>query len=65
MDGASNIQDCGVGLILTNIDGVVIEYALRFDFKASNNQAKYKTLIVRLKIVKNLDVKYLRVFTDS
>ena len=64
VDGASNAQGCGVGLILTNIDEVVIEYVLRFDFKASNNQIEYEALIVRSKIVKDLDVKCLRVFTD-
>ena len=63
--GASNVQDCGAGLILTNIDGVVTEYVLRFGFKASNNQAKYEVLIARLKIVKDLSIKCLRVFTDS
>ena len=42
VDGASNIQGCGAGLILTNIDGMVIEYALWFDFEAFNNQVKYK-----------------------
>ena len=57
MDGASNAQDCGVDLILTNIDGVVTEYTLQFGFKASNHQTEYEALIIRLKITKNLDVK--------
>ena len=37
IDGASNAQGSGAGFLLTNSDGVVTEYALRFDFKASNN----------------------------
>ena len=65
MDGASNAQDCGAGPILTNIDRMVTEYAFKFDFKTSNNQAEYEALIVRLKIAKDLSVKCLRVFTDS
>ena len=28
MDEASNTQGCGMGLILTNVDGMVIEYVL-------------------------------------
>ena len=64
MDGASNAQRCSAGLMLIDIDGMVIEYALWFDFKASNNQTEYETLIVGLKIAKDLDVKYLRIFTD-
>ncbi|XP_073109503.1 uncharacterized protein [Elaeis guineensis] len=44
---------------------MVIEYALQFDFKASNNQAEYEALIARLKIAKDLSVKRLWVFIDS
>ena len=65
VDGASNAQGCGASLILTNIDGMVTEYALQFDFKASNNQTEYEVLIVGLKIAKDLDVKCLRIFIDS
>ena len=64
MDGASNFQGYGADLILTNIDGVVIKYVIRFGFKASNNQTKYEALIAGLKIVKD-NVKCLRVFTNS
>ena len=64
IDGASNAQDCDAGLILTNIDGMVIEYAFRFNFKASNKQAKYEALIVGFKIAKDFSVKCLWVFTN-
>ena len=64
MDRASNTQGYGVNLILTNIDGVVIEYVLRFGFKDSNNLIEYEALIARLKITKDLDIKCLRVFND-
>ncbi|KAM2795297.1 hypothetical protein COP1_006565 [Malus domestica] len=36
VDGSSNQQGCGVGLVLTTPDKVAMEYALRFKFKASN-----------------------------
>ena len=62
---ASNAQDCGAGLILTNIDGMVTEYALRFYFKSFNNQAEYETLIAELKKTKYLGMKRLKAFTDS
>ena len=65
IDGASNAQGSGAGLILTNFKGVVTEYVLRFNFKTSNNQAKYKALLVGLKIVKELEIDSLKVFTDS
>ncbi|XP_073112382.1 uncharacterized protein [Elaeis guineensis] len=65
IDGASNAQGSGAGLILTNSKGVITEYALRFDFKASNNQAEYEALLAGLKITKELEIDSLKVFTDS
>lgn len=65
MDGASNFQESGASLILTNFEGVVIEYALHFSFRVTNNQAEYEALMARLKIAKELGVKSLKVFTDS
>ena len=41
VDGASNAQGSGAGLILTSPEGIDIEYALRFGFQASNNEAEY------------------------
>ena len=65
INGASNAYGSGVSLILINSEGVVTEYVLRFNFKASNNQAEYKALLVSLKIVKELEIDSLKVFTDS
>ena len=42
VDGASNAQGSGAGLILTSPEGIDIEYALRFGFQASNNEAEYE-----------------------
>ena len=65
IDGASNAQGSGVGFLLTNSEGVVTEYALRFNFKASNNQAEYEALLAGLRVVKELGIDSLRVFSDS
>lgn len=65
MDGTSNSEGSGVGLILANSKGVIAEYTLRFLFKVINNQPEYKTLLARLKLVKGLKVQRVRVFTDS
>ena len=32
VDGIANAQGSGVGLILTSLEGIDIEYALRFEF---------------------------------
>ncbi|GJS44893.1 ARID DNA-binding domain-containing protein [Tanacetum coccineum] len=47
-DGASSIEGSGAGLILTDPNGQEVTYALRFDFKTSNNEAEYEALIARL-----------------
>ena len=65
IDEASNARGSGVGFLLTNSEGVVTEYALRFDFKASNNQAEYEALLASLRVVKELGIDSLRVFSDS
>ena len=65
MDGSSNISGTGVGLILINPEGIIAEYALRFEFPAINNGAEYEALIVGLKITKELEVDRLQVYSDS
>ncbi|MCI78084.1 gag-pol polyprotein, partial [Trifolium medium] len=45
VDGSSNLRGSGAGVVLEGPDGVLIEQTLRFDFKASNNQAEYEALI--------------------
>ncbi|KAM2574826.1 hypothetical protein TB2_006730 [Malus domestica] len=65
VDGSSNQQGCGVGLVLTTPDKVAMEYALRFKFKASNNEAEYEALLAGLRLAKHLGVKRIDIFSDS
>ncbi|XP_073118051.1 uncharacterized protein [Elaeis guineensis] len=51
--------------LLTSSEGVVTEHALRFDFKASNNQAEYEALVAGLKLALELGIDRLQVFSDS
>lgn len=41
-----------------------MEYTLRFDFMAFNNEDEYKALIVGLRLAKELEVKDIKVFTN-
>ncbi|KAM1256282.1 hypothetical protein ACFX2G_031011 [Malus domestica] len=65
VDGSSNQQGCGAGLVLTTPDKVAIEYVLRFKFKASNNEAEYEALLAGLHLAKHLGVKQIDIFSDS
>jgi len=65
VDGSSNQQGSGAGLILEGTDGLLIEQFLRFSFKASNNQAEYETLIARMLLAKEMGAKGLLAKSDS
>ena len=65
VDGASNAQGSGAGHILTSPEGIDIEYALRFGFHASNNEAEYEAVIAGLNLTYSLEVDQLEVCSDS
>ena len=50
---------------MTSLDGIDVEYALRFEFQASNNEAEYEALIVGLNIVHSMEANQLEVCSDS
>ena len=65
IDGAANAQGSGVGLILTSLEGIDIEYALIFGFRASNNEAEYEAIIAGLNLAHSMEVDKLEVCSDS
>ena len=65
VDGAANAQGSGAGLILTSPEGIDIKYALRFGFKASNNEAEYEAVIAGLNLAHSMEVDQLEVCSDS
>ena len=50
---------------MTSPEGIDIEYALRFGFRASNNEAKYEAVIVGLNLAQSMEVDQLEVCSDS
>ena len=65
VDGASNAQGSGAGLIVTSPEGIDIEHALRFGFQASNNEDEYEAVIAGLNLAHSLEVDQLEVCSDS
>ena len=61
VDGAANAQGSGAGLILTSSEGIDIEYALRFGFHTSNNEAEYEAVIAGLNLGHLLKVDRLEI----
>ena len=44
---------------------IIIEKSLRLDFSATNNEAEYKTLLMRMAMVQRMSEKSVKVFSDS
>ena len=65
VDEAANAQGSVVELILTSPKGIDIEYALRFGFRASNNEAEYEVIIAGLNLAHSMEVDQLEVCNDS
>ncbi|GKE59761.1 reverse transcriptase domain-containing protein, partial [Tanacetum coccineum] len=64
-DGSSCIYGSGVGLIITNLEGMEFTYALMFRFSATNNKAEYEALIAGLRIAEQIGVRNLQANVDS
>lgn len=57
VDGAFNVHECGAGIVLSAPDGTNVEYALRFQFKTTNNEAEYEALLAGLRLAQDLGAK--------
>ena len=44
-----------MGLILTSSDGIEVEYTLRFEFQAFNNEAEYEVVIAGLNLAHSME----------
>ncbi|XP_062099856.1 uncharacterized protein LOC133805709 [Humulus lupulus] len=65
VDGSSNENGGGAGLILVSSKGHRVHSALRFGFDASNNEAEYEDLIFGLRASLELKAEGLKIFSDS
>ena len=64
VDGSSIEGGSGTGLILVSPEGHRMRCALRFDFKASNNEAEYEALIAGLKLARKMKVESLEIYSN-
>ncbi|VFQ79595.1 unnamed protein product [Cuscuta campestris] len=56
IDGSSGSRSCGAGIVLITPEKFRIYYAIRFQFRVSNNEAEYEALINGLKILSKMGV---------
>ena len=50
---------------MSSPDGIDVEYALRFGFQASNNEAEYAAVIAGLNLAHSMEADQLEVCSDS
>ncbi|KAL0434297.1 UNVERIFIED_CONTAM: hypothetical protein Slati_2764000 [Sesamum latifolium] len=65
VDGSSIVQGSGAGIVITSPPGEDFEFAVRFDFKASNNEAEYEALMAGLKMAHEVGARHLIAYSDS
>ncbi|XP_024024255.1 uncharacterized protein LOC112092393 [Morus notabilis] len=65
VDGASSDNGSGADVLLISPEGHKITSAVRFKFKASNNEAEYEALIAGLRLASHLKIERLSIFNDS
>lgn len=54
-----------VGIVLSSLEGIELEYSIRLNFPTSNNVADYEALVLGLKIARLLKICNLKVYSDS
>ncbi|KAL0292435.1 UNVERIFIED_CONTAM: hypothetical protein Scaly_2590800 [Sesamum calycinum] len=54
-----------VGIVLTSLEADELEHTLGFEFKASNNEAKYEALIVCIRIALDVGARSLITYSES
>nr|KYP35075.1 Retrovirus-related Pol polyprotein from transposon 17.6 [Cajanus cajan] len=65
VDGASNLGGSGAGIVLEGPGGILLEQSLRFEFRASNNQAEYEALLAEIALAKEMGATSLSARSDS
>jgi len=63
--GSSNSKGRGVGKIIQNNDGIVIELSLGLSFAMTNNTAEYEAFLAKLRVAKDMGAKRVKICTDS
>ena len=54
-----------MGLVLMSPEKITIEKSLRLGFSATNNEAEYETLLMRMMMVLKMGGKMVKVYSDS
>ncbi|KAL0416356.1 UNVERIFIED_CONTAM: hypothetical protein Slati_3467500 [Sesamum latifolium] len=59
VDGSSTTQGSGAGIVITTLQGKDLEFAIKFGFKASNNEAEYEALVIGMRMAHEAGARHL------
>ncbi|KAL0415763.1 UNVERIFIED_CONTAM: Ribonuclease HI [Sesamum latifolium] len=65
VDGSSTTQGSGAGIVITTPQGEDLEFAIKFGFKASNNEAEYEALVIGMRMAHETGARRLLAYSDS
>ncbi|KAL0395467.1 UNVERIFIED_CONTAM: Ribonuclease HI [Sesamum latifolium] len=64
VDGSSTTQGSGAGIVVTSPQGEDLQFAIKFGFRASNNEAEYEALMAGMKMAHEAGAKHLIAYSD-
>lgn len=64
-DGSAHEKGSGAGVVLISPKGDTIEYALKFQFTTTNNEAEYEAVIAGLQLALSMEATCVELYTDS
>ena len=60
-----NHQESGAGIVIASPKGEDMEFAIKFKFKAFNNEAKYEVIVVGMRMAHEVGARDLVAYSDS
>ncbi|XP_059630183.1 uncharacterized protein LOC132273181 [Cornus florida] len=65
VDGSSNQTSAGVRVVISTPEDTKLQQSICLNFPVTNNEAKYEALLTGLRLASRLQVRCLKVFSDS
>ena len=65
MDGTSSTLGARPGIFIITPEGIRLEHSLSLGFRAFNNEAEYKALLVGLRAVRDMGARKVEIHSDS
>ncbi|XP_026432313.1 uncharacterized protein LOC113329683 [Papaver somniferum] len=65
VDGSSNGEGNGIGIVFISPKGVRIAYSFRLEFASTNNETEYEAVVHALRIAIEMQIKEARITSDS